>query len=385
MKRVLIVTSVASMVDQFLRPHISLLQGMGYAVDVACNFVDGSSCSQERVAQLRQDMQAQNVRCFQIDFTRNVLNMPQNLRAYRQLKKILAQNSYRLVHCHSPVGGVLGRLAARKHRKKGTSVFYTAHGFHFYRGAPKKNWLIYYPIEKFCARFTDVLITINREDYDLASRKMRAGRVCCVPGVGIDLRRFQEGTQPRSAVRSAIGVADDAFLILSVGELNENKNHQVVLRAIAALNDATINYAVAGQGEKQEQLKLLAQRLGIAGQVHLLGYRADVAALYQGADLFCFPSIREGLGLSALEAMASALPIVAAHNRGTDSFLCEGQNALLCDPLSAEDFAAAIGRLRHDEALRRRIAAAGVKTPERFSVQNVLREMRQLYELAEKE
>ena len=165
MKRVLMLASVASMIDQFNMPNIVLLQKLGYQVDVACNFIEGNTCSDERVAELKQKLQDMHVRCCQIDFARNIKHMGQNMRALRQVEGLMKQNGYVFCHCHSPIGGVVARIAG--HRTK-TKVIYTAHGFHFYQGAPVMNWLVYYPVEKMLSRWTDVLITINHEDYALS-------------------------------------------------------------------------------------------------------------------------------------------------------------------------------------------------------------------------
>lgn len=168
MKKVLILASVASMIDQFNMPNIELLQNMGYNVDVACNFKEGNTCSDEKIEELKSTLKKMNIQCFQIDFARDVTNMGRNIKSLWQVEQLLETNKYEFLHCHSPIGGVVGRVAGKlKHVK----VIYTAHGFHFYKGAPKKNWLIYYPIEKLCSYMTDVLITINKEDYVLAQKK----------------------------------------------------------------------------------------------------------------------------------------------------------------------------------------------------------------------
>lgn len=170
MKRVLMLASVASMIDQFNMPNIALLQKLGYEVDVACNFIEGNTCSDARVAELKQKLQDMHVRCYQIDFARNIKHMGQNMRALRQVEGLMKQNGYAFCHCHSPIGGVVARIAGHRTR---TKVIYTAHGFHFYQGAPVMNWLVYYPVEKMLSRWTDVLITINHEDYKLAKRNLR--------------------------------------------------------------------------------------------------------------------------------------------------------------------------------------------------------------------
>ena len=214
MSKALIITSVASMVDQFLLPNLFLLQDMGYEIHVACNFEKGSTCSEEKIQNLKRTLTEKNIKFYQIDFERDVTNIFGHVVAYRQLSAIVKSNAFDLIHCHSPIGGMLGRLVARKQRKKGAKVFYTAHGFHFYKGAPLKNWLIYYPVEKFCSRFTDVLITMNKEDHALATKKMKAKSIEYVHGVGVDLNRFFSSTVDKRTKRSELGIADDDVALL---------------------------------------------------------------------------------------------------------------------------------------------------------------------------
>lgn len=271
----------------------------------------------------------------QISCSRNPLNKS-SLTAIKEIKALVERERYDIVHCHTPVAAMCTRLACRKARKNGTKVFYTAHGFHFCKGAPLLNWLIYYPVEKLCSYFTDTLITINQEDFALAKKKMKAQKVEYVPGVGIDLSRFQNVQVDRNTKRKEIGIPEDAILLLSVGELNENKNHEVIIRAIAQLNDPNVHYAIAGKGDKEVYLSELAETLGIAEQVHLLGYRTDVAELYKTANVYTLPSIREGLNVSLMEAMASGLPCAVGNIRGNTD-LIDKNGGVLFDPSSVEN------------------------------------------------
>lgn len=319
MKRALIVASVASHIEQFCMNDAALLRELGYAVDVACNFEAGNACSPEKVAAFLNRLDAEGFDHTQIGFDRSVAHIGQHIRAYRQLKQLIDENGYDLIHCHTPIGGALCRAAARKTRKHGTKVLYTAHGFHFFTGAPLKNWLLYYPVEKLCALWTDVLITINREDYERAKQKLHAGSVEHIPGVGIDLERFRPGRftpEEIAETRTSLGIAADEKLLLSVGELSANKNHETVVKALAELNNAKLKYAVCGCGEQEGHLRELMNRFGIEKQVMLLGYRTDVDRLYASADLFVFPSRREGLPVALMEALASGLSAVCSKVRG---------------------------------------------------------------------
>lgn len=317
--RVLYVTTISLTMNSFFKPHIEMLVREGNQVDIACN-LEG----------LPLDELYSELGCnsYQIDFSRLPFSR-ENIKAYGQLKEVIANGNYDIVHCHTPNASAIARLVCRKFRKKdGLKVFYTAHGFHFYKGAPLKNWLLFYSIEKLCSKWTDVLITINQEDYTLAKKKMKTKRVEYVPGVGIELSRFENLEVDKAAKRREIGVPEEAFLLLSVGELNVNKNHQVVIKAISKLGDPNIHYAIAGEGEKKDYLLQLANEYGVSQQVHLLGYRKDVPQLNRSADAFCLPSYREGLSVSLMEAMACRMPCIASRIRGNIDLVDENGGAV---------------------------------------------------------
>lgn len=384
MAKALILASVASMIDQFNMHNIALLQELGYEVQVACNFEDGSTCDAARIRLLRQRLAELGVAAHQIDFSRSLTGILAHLRAYRQVKRLVREEHYDLIHCHSPIGGMICRWAARGERRRGTGMLYTAHGFHFYRGASLNSWLLFYPIEKQCARFTDTLITINAEDYALAQKKMCAKRVEYVPGVGIHVERFGMASVDRAAKRREIGVPEDAFVMISVGELNRNKNQQIGIRALAALDRQDVYYWIVGHGRTQARLERLARRLSVADRVRFLGYRDDVPELYRAADVCLFPSVREGLGLAAVEGLAAGLPLVCSANRGTAEYARNGENAFVCAHDSVEAFRDAMEHLYSDVELRKRLGENGQKTAERFDYSHVTARMREIYSVFSK-
>ena len=370
MKKVLLVATVQSHIGQFHKPLIDLLHQNGIEVHVAArnNLIEKNGLDIDCVD-----------RVFDVPFSRSPLRYD-NIRAYRQLKKIIKNGNYDVIHCNTPVGGVAARLAAKNERKKGVKVLYTAHGFHFYKGASLLNWLIYYPIEKICSYFTDTLITINHEDYDLAKRKMRAKQVEYIPGVGVNVEKFKNTIVDREVKRRELGIPKEAILLVSVGELNKNKNHQVIIKAVAQLNDANVHYMIAGNGPLQKDLLELSADLGISEQVHFVGYRRDIAELYKVSDVFCFPSIREGLGLAAIEAMAAGLPVVAADNRGTREMVREKTNGYICRNNDAEGFAMKINYIINDIDLRKRLSEAGQIMAGSFDVSVVMAQMKGIYQ-----
>ncbi len=370
------------MIDQFNMPNIRLMKQMGYEVDVAANFLKGSTCSDEKIAVLKQTLQEMNVRCFQVDFSRNVLNVSENIKAYKQTKKIIDENNYALIHSHSPIGGFLSRIAARNARKKGTKMIYTAHGFHFFKGAPLMNWLIFYPIERISSRWTDVMVTITHEDYQLAQKKMYAKEVIYVPGVGIDTTAFapKEGDAVTNALkREELGISLEVVVMLSVGELNKNKNHEIVLRAMAQLGRKDLHYVIAGRGVLKEHLEKLSKELEVSNQLHLLGFRTDVKELFKMADFFAHPSFREGLSVAVMEAMANGLPVICTEIRGNTDLIEEGKGGYLFKP-AEQDTAYNALKSMMENADRKTMGAFNLKRAERLDVKAVLEVMRGIYD-----
>ena len=293
-KKALMLASVASMIDQFNIPNIRILQSLGYRVDVAADFTAPGTITAERAEELRKRLKESGVSVKNIGIPRS-LHPKKLFRAYHKVKRLVMTEHYDLIHCHSPIGGVVCRMAAIRERRRGTRVIYTAHGFHFYKGAPLKNWLLYYPVEKLFSRWTDVLITINREDYKRAKKKFFAKKTVYVPGVGIDLKRF--GHRRKESSREKLGISKNATVLLSVGELNENKNHASVIRALAEIpqvREGRILYFIVGCGKLREALQELNDTLGLSKQIVLTGYRSDIAEFYDAADLYVLPSVRNG-------------------------------------------------------------------------------------------
>ena len=319
-KKALQLASVASMIDQFNMPNIQILQSLGYEVDVVANFTNPGSITKERAEDLKKRLANMNVRVFDIAIPRS-LNPRAVFSSYKKVKKLITSEHYNLIHCHSPIGGVICRKAAKSERKNGTKVIYTAHGFHFYNGAPLKNWVVYYPIEKHFSRYTDVLITINREDYKRATEKFYAKKTVYIPGVGIDTEKFAPNETKRVKIRKELGISDDKVMLLSVGELNNNKNHSSVIKAIKGIPNIT--YVIVGKGEKADELIHLAKELSV--DLRLTGFRSNVTDFYSAADVYILPSIREGLNVSLMEAMASGLAVACGKIRGNIDLIKESR------------------------------------------------------------
>lgn len=278
-----------------------MLINEGHEVSVACSIEQP----------LKPFFQDYDIEVYQIPFSRSPFSK-YNLSAYQSLKSIVNEKDFDIVHTHTPIASMITRLACKKMK---TKVFYTAHGFHFYKGASKINWLFYYPIEKYLSRYTDTLITINQEDFQRASDHFFAKNVYLVNGVGLPLEACNK---PLDQVkkREELGIDVEAKVILSVGELNDNKNHKVVIEALREFKNKNFKYLICGVGPLENELIRQINEFGLSHKIELLGYRNDIIEILKISDLFIFPSKREGLPVSVMEAMANGVPVVASDIRG---------------------------------------------------------------------
>lgn len=354
--RILYVTTIGITMG-FFKHFIAQLTAQGHRVDIACN--DSGSPVPAFYVEL-------GCRVHTISCTRSPFH-PGSIRAIGQLRKLVKQEQYDIVHCHTPVAAFCTRIACRNLPCK---VMYTAHGFHFYKGAPLKNWLLFYPAEKLCAHFTDVLITINKEDYSLARRKLKAKKTVYIPGVGIDLAAFSPESDSLS--RRDLDIPEENRVILSVGELSHRKNHETLIRAAAGMGNTTI--LIAGTGALEAELKNLSQALSC--DVRFLGYRRDIARLCGICDLFVLPSFQEGLPVALMEAMACGKAVSCSAIRGNVD-LVDDAGGTLFDPKDAASCRDAL-----DRAFGRDLDAMGRHNRQAvnaFSIEEVNRQMMALY------
>ncbi len=382
--KVLMIASVASMIDQFNIPNICLLQKMGCDVHVACNFEEGNTCDKRQIHCLQKTLRKLHVSYHQWDCPRSIYSVKKCLKAYHQLLELTARYSYDRMHCHSPVGGALARLVAH-HRK--IKVIYTANGFHFYRGAPWKNWLLFYPVEKLLAYWTDVLIMVNKEDYFFARHNLKAGNVYYIPGVGVDTGEFSvDGVwTDTNQFRKNHHIPQDAVILLSVGELSRRKNHRDVITALSKLSERNVYYVIIGQGVCRKRIMRQAERLGVAERVRMPGFRKNTKQYYQNADIFVFPSLQEGMPVALMEAMACGLPCVVSDIRGNrelihyENMASGGFRYSLGKPVQLWN---ALETLLNNEQLRYVCGKYNQNTIKRYDKQVVQAYMKKIYEKA---
>lgn len=364
-KKAMIIATIYSFVSHFEKNDIKILQELGYEVIVASNF-EG----------YKGELEELNVEKLDIPFTRSPISF-NNIRAFSRLNEYLKENKVDLIHCHTPVGGVAGRIIGKWN--KVPKIVYTAHGFHFFDGAPKLNWIIYYPIEKLLSKFTDILITINKEDYERA-KTFYAKKVEYIPGVGIDVEKIQNIKVDREQKRKELGLSMNDTILLSVGELSSRKNHITPIRALTEIKNKNIKYLIAGAGPLENYLKSEIYKLGLENQVRLLGYRKDIYELCNISDIYIFPSQREGLGLAGLEGMAAGLPLISANINGIKDYTQNGKTGYCIDRFDIQGFKKCIEKLINSRELRAKMGNYNQKVVKKYDLKIVERIMKRLYE-----
>ena len=370
--KVLLVATVQSHICQFHKPLCRVLRAHGAEIHVAAkdNLAEKNG--------LKLDFAD---RVFDLPFSRSPKSKD-NLAAYKELKKLIDEGDYDVIHCNTPMGGIVARLASKKARRQGAKVYYTAHGFHFYKGAPKKAWLAFYPIEKFFARFlTDKVITITEEDFKLADKKF-ACPAYRIHGVGVDAERYHPvSEEERIALKTAHGFSPEDEIILCVGELLPNKNQATAIRMTAELVKTHPHafLVLAGNGSEKDYMLTLAKRYEISDRVILPGYLTDLEVWQRMADVSVACSIREGLGLNVIEALLSGTPAVASDNRGHRELIKQGENGFLYPVSDDKEMLKYVSLLLSDKEMRKRISLSAPATVVPYTAAEVEKELEAIY------
>lgn len=365
MKKVLFTAKVDSHILNFHIPYLKWFKDKGFEVHVAC-----SGDKEIPYADLK----------YNLDFDRNPLK-PSNLKVYKNLKKAIDENNYDIIHCHTPIGGALTRLAARKARRRGTIVIYTAHGFHFLKGGSKASWAIFYPVEKFLSRYTDCLITINKEDYDLArNNNFKSNNIKIVNGVGVNLNRYFP-IEDNAKLRETLGYKKEDFILIYVAELNANKHQDMAINTIDMLKDKIPNLKLllVGDGVLREEYKNQINNLNLSENIKMLGQRSDVEELLRISDIAISTSRREGLPRNIMEAMATGLPTIVTNSRGNRDLVSDKVNGYIVYSDEASEIAEKINALYSNPKLRKEFGVKGIELVKQYSLDNVIKDMENIY------
>ncbi|MDD6729151.1 MAG: glycosyltransferase family 4 protein [Eubacteriales bacterium] len=371
--RVLFVATVRSHIGQFHMPFIKRLKELGCTVDAA--YKDNSADKQGLDTSAIDNV-------FEVPFSRSPYSLD-NIKAYKVLKKILQENDYDAVHCHTPMGAVVTRLAAKSLRKKGLKVIYTAHGFHFYKGASKFNWLVFYNIEKYLSKYTDCLITINKEDYTLAKEKgFKAGKILYVPGVGVDLSEFSPKTaEQKATLRSEYGYSNDDFIMIYPADFCQRKNQMMLLKALQIVTEKykDVKLLLPGLQTYMAECEQFCKDNGLSENVEFMGYRRDIYKLDALADVSVSSSRQEGLPINLIEAMALGNPIIATDVRGNNDLVVDGKNGYLVPLNDSQAMAERIIELIENPDKIKQLGDESLKLASQYGVDYVLEQMTDIY------
>lgn len=372
--KLLIAATIEMTVKKFFLPYGDHFRSIGWHVDCISNPEDlpFEECEEHF-----------DNRLF-ISWTRNPFNITNYCRPLRQIRKLLAEGCYDIVHVHTPVAAFLTRIAfAELKNRTGVKIVYTVHGFHFYKGAPLLNWILYFPIEKWLSRYTDVLITINKEDYDSAvQNSFKAGKICRIPGVGVDLSKFIVPTaEEKQILRQRHGWKREHFLLLFAGDYNKNKNQKFLIEAMKKIvkRDHSVMLLLAGAGPDKAALEKLIRDRGLADNIFILGFRKDMPEIIAMSDVGVSASIREGLPLNIIETLACGVPVVASDNRGHREIIRDGINGYLYQTGEMDTFVDHVLRLRSNSEIYMEIASGCRATVEKYSLVPILKKTEEIY------
>lgn len=367
-KRMLMLATTAAMIEQFNKNNILILEVMGYEVHVAGNWIEGNPISEERLEEFKNWLRLHNGKWFHITATRKPTDVKNNGKAYSDVVRLIKKYKYDFIHCHTPIGSVIGRFAAKLTH---TKIIYTAHGFHFFKSAPLKNWLLYYPVEWICSWMTDELITINKEDYERAKKHFHANKIKYIPGVGIDVKKFTNCDVNKITKCDELGIPSDKFILLSVGELQKRKNHKIIIDALAKIGNPNIYCLFAGQGALQEEYEQIIREYKLQEHIKILGYRRDIDELCKIADCFIHMAYHEGLSVALLEAMASGLPIIGSDVRGINDLVDDNKGGICVNSQSVDEVQRAIQRMYRDKEFRKQCSGYNSEAVKKYRIEYI--------------
>lgn len=320
------------------------------------------------------------VKMFDSHTYRDLLNIKDNIIAYKNLSEVIKNNNIEVIHCNTPIGGLIGRLVGTRYNVD--KIIYTVHGFHFFQGQSFFKNLIFKFSEKVLARFTDVIITINEEDYQAAKKfKLKKnGKIFKIHGVGIDTISIKNIDVSKNEIRKKLGLKFDDTVLISAGRLEKNKNYKAVIDALSLVKDQEkIKYLICGVGPSEVELKKYAKEKGVESKILFLGYREDIIELMKSSDVFLLTSLREGLPRSVMEAMACGLPCIVSDIRGNRDLIDDNLGGFIIDVNDKHQLNDRIMRLVDSLDMRLNMREYNLKKIKKYDSLIVEKELRYIY------
>jgi glycosyltransferase EpsD len=366
MKKLLFVATIDQHIRHFHIPFLRWFKTKGFQVSVASN-------GDEKVPYVDSK--------HDVSFERKPFSI-KNIKAFFELRNILKINNYKLIHTHTPVASIIVRIANYSLGRP-AKIIYTAHGFHFYRGAKLLNWLIYYPIEKILSYCTDFLVTINEEDYNNAIKNNFGCKyINLVDGVGVNLEKFKVPTDvEKNKLRMTLELNINDFTLIYVGELSQRKNQELLLHAVADLSTKIKNLKVllVGKGPNESKLKSLCSYLELDDIVKFLGYRDDIEDLMKVADISVSTAFQEGLPVNVMESLSTGLPCVVSNCRGNRDIIINNYNGFVIEVYDSVIFSEKIYQLYSERELFESIKNNTEESVMKYSEESVMKSMTEIY------
>ncbi len=369
MKKVLFVATITKHITTFHLPYLKLFKDNGYEVHVATDDdVEIPYCDVHHKISIKRSP-------FKIS----------NIKAIKELKKICNEEKFDIIHCHTPMGSVVARLAAKKARKNGTRVIYTAHGYHFFKGAPLKNWMFFYPVEKYLAKYTDTQITITQEDYELAKKKFKIKDLHLVHGVGLDEKKFnvEISDEEKRSLKKKLGLEENDFVVVYTAEISKRKRQELLIKAFQRIikNNKNVKLLLVGSDSLNGKCQKLAKKLKIDGNVLFLGYRKDIPEILNISDIAISVARQEGLPVNIMEAMYMELPIVATDCRGNRELVIHNENGFIVpqNDVMENNIYNYTSLLIKDINLREKFGKKSKDEIKKYTLDNVIKDMKKIY------
>lgn len=369
MSKILFVANIHKHFSVFHLPYIILLRMQGHEVHLAANGIEEKIDSANRQ--------------ILIPFGRSPVDK-NNIKAYLELKNLIENEKYNLVYCHTSIASAITRLACLNIRKNGnTKLLYVVHGFDFSKYSSLKSWLMYFPLERFLSRFTDGMVTINKEDYNLIfEKKFKNKDTFLINGIGINSERLKDATKlSKMNLRDEYGYDERDFILIYIAEFIHRKNHKFIIDSTPILKSKIPNLRIlfVGKGQLMDDMQGVVREMNLSAYISFLGFRSDIGNLICLSDVGVSSSKLEGLGLNIAEAQFCGLPVVATHDKGHEELIQHGFNGYLFPVNDKDKFIEYIETLYLNEVLRKSFGKNASEFVKKFDISVSLAQMDEIF------
>ena len=368
MRKILFAANLDSFFTKFLIPQIKYFKEKGYEVHIAAKSenIEIPYCDKK----------------YNVPFARG-FSLKDNKNSYVLMKQIIKQENYDVIFCHTPFGGAITRLVAKKVKSK-AKIIYMAHGFHCYKGASPVHWLLYYNVEKYLSKYTDLIITINQEDYNIANNKFKC-KIDYVEGIGLIREKFDNVNMDKNDIieyRKKLGIKPNDFVIIYTAEITKRKRQKWLIETLSDFlkTHDDVHLLLPGKDSLNEKCQQFTKKLKLENKVHFLGFRKDIPNLLKISNLAVSASMQEGLPVNIMEAMYMKLPIIVSDCRGNSDLVENDINGYVIKKNDREDFSNKVCDIYDGKVNIKKFSSNSGKIIEKYLLENVMNEYIKIYE-----